>query len=275
MASTTVNQFRKLFPASVAPSSLLNGKVKITVKLKSYWGDNTVNELARLVDILDVPGKHLHLYQIKRGCIAVVWLCLITDAQKLKAAADTWAWRANFVQMGVLELFIGVVRRYSSFENIESGMARFEAFNKHAYVSALHDEPMSRSLLSKIKTTREDELCMKYAGRPVDLTRKYTKLVMVFMGALIGGILGSVVFLAELVPGALIGTYMGARIGGQTEPCNRVAMALVGALVGGLVDGILGSVVPGVELVLGALIGIYAGARIVGLLTEEQECGLL
>ena len=87
--------------------------------------------------------------------------------------------------------------------------------------------------------------------------------------ALIGGILGSVVFHAELVPGALIGTYMGARIGGQTEPCNRVAMALVGALVGALVDGILGSVVPGVQLVLGALIGIYVGARIVGLLTEE------
>ena len=89
---------------------------------------------------------------------------------------------------------------------------------------------------------------------------------MVLMRALIiGGILGSVVFRVELVSGVLIGTYIGARIDGQTEPCTRVAMALVGALV----DGILGSVVPGVELVLGALIGIYAEVRIVALLTEE------
>ena len=93
MASTTVNQFKKLFPALVAPSSLLNGKVPITVKLKSYWGDKTVDELAKFVDILDVPGRRLHLYEIKKGCIAVICLCSITDAQKLKAAVGTWAWR--------------------------------------------------------------------------------------------------------------------------------------------------------------------------------------
>ena len=103
MASTTVNQFKKLFPALVAPSSLLNGKVPITVKLKSYWGDKTVDELAKFVDILDVPGRRLHLYEIKKGCIAVICLCSITDAQKLKAAVGTWAWRAYFVQMGVLD----------------------------------------------------------------------------------------------------------------------------------------------------------------------------
>ena len=107
MASTTVSQFRKLFPASVAPSSMLNGKVKITFKLKSYWGDKTVAELAKFVDILDVPDRHLHLYQIKKGCIAVICLCSITDAQKLKGG--TWRASSALQMMGVSELYIGVV----------------------------------------------------------------------------------------------------------------------------------------------------------------------
>ena len=109
------------------------------MKLKSYWGDKTVDELAKFVDILDVPGRRLHLYEIKKGCIAVICLCSITDAQKLKAAAGTWAWRAYFVQMGVLELFIGTVRMYSKFENIKPRMEAFE----HAY----HDSMRVRSLL--------------------------------------------------------------------------------------------------------------------------------
>ena len=71
MASTTVNQFMKLFPASVAPSSLLNGKGKLTLKVQSCCGDKTVDELFKLVDSI---GARLHLYQIKKGCISIVFL---------------------------------------------------------------------------------------------------------------------------------------------------------------------------------------------------------
>ena len=191
MASTTVNQFRKLFPASVAPSSLLNGKVPITVKLKSYWGDKTVDELAKFVDILDVPGRHLHLYQIKKGCIAVISLCSITDAQKLKGGI----WRASrsLQMMGVSELFVGVVpmMRYST-------------------TSAIEISRRLRFVSDTISGTSSPSSAL--SGRQI-LAGPGIRVVVALVGTLVGGVLGSVVPGVEPVLGVLIGTYTGARIG--------------------------------------------------------------
>ena len=105
MASTTLNQFKQLFPASATPAKLSAGKIRITIKLKKYWGNNTVDDLTTLVESLDVPGSHLHLYKVKKGCIASIWLCLAADFVELKrnveAAADL------LESKGVLRVFAG------------------------------------------------------------------------------------------------------------------------------------------------------------------------
>ena len=104
MASTTLNQFKQLFPPSATPSKLSAGKVHITMKFKTYWGENTVDELTKLVKNLGVPGSHLHIYNVIRGCIAVVWLCPNVDFEELTKrvqAAD------SFESKGVLRVFAG------------------------------------------------------------------------------------------------------------------------------------------------------------------------
>ena len=105
MASTTLNQFKQLFPASATPSKLSAGKVLITVKLKSYWGDNTVEELTTLVNNLDVPGSHLHLYNVQKGCIASTWLCPAVDFKKLRGIVEA---ADSLESKGVLRVFAGV-----------------------------------------------------------------------------------------------------------------------------------------------------------------------
>ena len=105
MASTTLNQFKQLFPTSAAPSKLSVGKVLITVKLKSYWGDNTVEELTTLVNILDVPGSHLHLYKVQKGCIASIWLCPAGNFKELRVTVKTAA--DSLESKGVLRVFAG------------------------------------------------------------------------------------------------------------------------------------------------------------------------
>ena len=105
MASTTLNQFKQLFPASATSSKLSAGKVLITVKLKSYWGDNTVEELTTLVTNLDVPSSHLHLYNVQKGCIAAIWLCPAIDFKELRGTIEA---ADSLESKGVLQVFAGV-----------------------------------------------------------------------------------------------------------------------------------------------------------------------
>ena len=104
MASTIVDQFKQLFPASATSSKLSAGKVLITVKLKSYWGDNTVEELTTLVKNLDVPGSHLHLYNVQKGCIAAIWLCPAVDFKELRGTVES---ADSLESKGVLRVFAG------------------------------------------------------------------------------------------------------------------------------------------------------------------------
>ena len=86
MASKTVNQFKALFPASATPSKLLSDKFSVELKFLSDWGNNTLDDLKRLVGRFGVPGSHLHLSKISDGCIAVIWLCSTFFFKELKTA---------------------------------------------------------------------------------------------------------------------------------------------------------------------------------------------
>ena len=105
MNGNTVNQFKKMFPASAAPSKLSSGKITITLKLKNYWGNNTLDDLTKLVGLFGVSSEHLHLAIAKPGCISVLLLCSTTNAEGLKGAIDKAA--DELQSMGVLQVFIG------------------------------------------------------------------------------------------------------------------------------------------------------------------------
>ena len=57
MASTTVSQFKQLFPATATSSKLLVGKVPIKLKLKNKWGSETLDNLNELVINFGVSGS--------------------------------------------------------------------------------------------------------------------------------------------------------------------------------------------------------------------------
>ena len=105
MAGTTVNQFKKLFPASAAHSNLSAGKVPLKLKLKNFWGEETLDDLTKLVSLFGVSGQYLHLSKVDDGCIAALWLCSLYDAKELKInvfeAAD------SLQAKGVMQVFIG------------------------------------------------------------------------------------------------------------------------------------------------------------------------
>ena len=104
MASTTVNQFKALFPASATSSKLLTEKFSVELKLRNVWGSHTLDDLKSLIGLFGVPGKYLHLSNIKDGCIAVVWLCSTSFMKELKAAV---AEATDLLQAkGVLKVFI-------------------------------------------------------------------------------------------------------------------------------------------------------------------------
>ena len=104
MTSKTLDQFKALFPESATPSKLLAEKVSFELRFQNVWGDRTLNDLKILVGRFGVPGKHLHLSKIDRGCIAVIWLCSTLFIKQLKAAIVE---AANFLQTkGVLKVFI-------------------------------------------------------------------------------------------------------------------------------------------------------------------------
>ena len=105
MASTTVSQFKQLFPATATPSKLLVGKVPIKLKLDNKWGSETLQDLTELVTKFGVSSNHLHLYKVEDGCIAVIWLCSTTEVKQLKMAILEAA--GSLQTMEVLQVFIG------------------------------------------------------------------------------------------------------------------------------------------------------------------------
>ena len=105
MASTTVSQFKQLFPATATPSKLLVGKVPIKLKLKNDWGSETLDDLTKIVINFGVSGSAFHLSKVEDGCIAVIWLCSTTEVKQLKMAILEAA--GSLQTMGVLQVFIG------------------------------------------------------------------------------------------------------------------------------------------------------------------------
>ena len=105
MASTTVSQFKQLFPATATSSKLSSGKVSFTLKLENDWGSHTLDDLTKLVKKFGVSGSHLHLSKVEDGCIAVIWLCSTTEVKQLKMAILEAA--GSLQTMGVLQVFIG------------------------------------------------------------------------------------------------------------------------------------------------------------------------
>ena len=104
MASKTVNQFKALFPASATPSKLLTEKFSVELKFLNVWGDRTLNDLRNLVSLFGVPGTHLHLSNVKDGCIAVIWMCSTSFIKQLKAAIVE---ATDLLQTkGVLKVFV-------------------------------------------------------------------------------------------------------------------------------------------------------------------------
>ena len=107
MASTTVSQFKQLFPATATSSKLSSGKVSFTLKLENDWGSDTLHDLAKLVKRFGVSGSHLHLSKVEDGCIAVIWLCSTTEVKQLKMAIMLLEAAGSLQTMGVLQVFIG------------------------------------------------------------------------------------------------------------------------------------------------------------------------
>ena len=103
MGGTTLSQFRKLFPVSAVSSKLSTGKISITLKLENYWGDNTLDDLKKLVGLV---GSHLHIEKISVGSVIVNLLCSITVAKELKGAIVQAT--KSLQTLGVLQIFIGV-----------------------------------------------------------------------------------------------------------------------------------------------------------------------
>ena len=105
MASTTVTQFKQLFPATATSSKLTSEKVPVKLKLENDWGSKTINDLVKLANQFGVPGSHLHHSKVEDGSIAVIWLCSTTEVKQLKTAILEAA--GSLQTMGVLQVFIG------------------------------------------------------------------------------------------------------------------------------------------------------------------------
>ena len=105
MASTTVSQFKQLFPATATSSKLSFGKVSFTLRLENDWVCHTLQDLTKLVNRFGVSGSHLHLSKVEYGCIAVIWLCSTTEVKQLKMTILEAA--GSLQTMGVLQVFIG------------------------------------------------------------------------------------------------------------------------------------------------------------------------
>ena len=105
MTSTTVNQFKQLFPASATPYKLTAGKLPVKLKLSNKWGMDTIEDLNEFIIVLGVSGNHFHLSKVEEGCIAVIWLCPTAELKQLKMAISEVA--GPLQSMGVLQVFVG------------------------------------------------------------------------------------------------------------------------------------------------------------------------
>ena len=105
MKGTTLKQFKELFPASAVSSKLSSQKEIFTLKLKNYWGTNTVEELIKLVGLFGIPGSRLHLERIGDGSVIVQFLCSTIDAKELKVAIAEVT--DSLQSRGVLQIFVG------------------------------------------------------------------------------------------------------------------------------------------------------------------------
>ena len=93
-----------MFPVSATPSKLSTGKINITLKLKNYWGDNTLDDLKKLIGLFDIPSCCIHLKRIGVGSVLVLLLCSTTVAKELKGAIDK---AADLLKTkGVLQVFV-------------------------------------------------------------------------------------------------------------------------------------------------------------------------
>ena len=76
MSSTSLSQFKQLFPASATNCRLSNGKVPIKLKLSNDWDKDTIADLEKLVNILGILGSHLHLSKVGLGCTEVTCMAV-------------------------------------------------------------------------------------------------------------------------------------------------------------------------------------------------------
>lgn len=105
MDSTTLHQFKKLFPALATPFMLSDGKTRIIFKLQNWWGDDTILDLKKLVNRLGISGECLHLSKVDEGCVAVTWLCSTSNTEELKSDINRTAKLLGTV--GVIQVLVG------------------------------------------------------------------------------------------------------------------------------------------------------------------------
>ena len=105
MDGTTLSQFKKLFPVSAVLSKQSTEKTIVILKLKNFWGNNTLNDLKKLVSLFGIPGKPSPSWK-NWWWLCRCWLCSTIDAKKLKIAI----FEANdsLKTKGVLQVFFGV-----------------------------------------------------------------------------------------------------------------------------------------------------------------------
>ena len=101
--STTLAQFKQLFPASATHSRFSTRKVRITLKLNKDWDKETIAGLNKLVKNF---GSHLHLDDVEFGCIEVTWLCTISVAQEIQQMIVTSKICSSLQSMGVTKILL-------------------------------------------------------------------------------------------------------------------------------------------------------------------------
>ena len=102
MRSTTVAQFKDLLPASTAIPAR---KKPVIMKLQNYWEENTLNNLKMFIQILGIPGNHLHLLKVSKNSIVVHWLCPTDKVPELEEAIAAAAMTLH--AKGVEQISIG------------------------------------------------------------------------------------------------------------------------------------------------------------------------
>ena len=101
----TVKQFKHMFLACAPPSELLHDKLRIMIKLRSFWDNETLLDLTKLVCELGVSSNFFHLEKVEDGCIAVTWLCSTSKVKQLKI--DIFEAADSIQSKGVLQVFVG------------------------------------------------------------------------------------------------------------------------------------------------------------------------